>query len=171
MRYNAARGEGMSAVDFSLTPAVRLLRDRGADFTVRLYRYKERGGTAVAARELGVDEHLVVKTLVFETDARAPLFVLMHGDREVSVKNLARGLKVKSVVSCPPAAAERHTGYQVGGISPFGSRKKLPVYMERTLLDCPRVFINAGKRGQLAEMSPAEIVRILEPTLVDAAAV
>ncbi len=160
----------MSA-DVSITPAVRFLKDKGADFTILLYRYEERGGTAVAARELGVDEHAVIKTLVFETDSRQPFLVLMHGDREVSTKNLARILKVKSVLPCPPATAERHTGYQVGGISPFATRKKLPVYMERTLADCPRVFINAGKRGQLAEMSPAEIRRILEPTLVDAAVV
>lgn len=153
----------------SMTPAVRFLKDKGAEFTIRLYRYEEHGGTAVAARELGMDEHAVVKTLVFETDSRLPFLVLMHGDREVSTKNLARTLKVKAVIPCPPPTAERHTGFQVGGISPFGTRKKLPVYMERTLTDCPRVFINAGKRGQLAEMSPAEILRILEPTIVEAA--
>jgi len=161
----------MSATDMSMTPAVRFLKDKEASYTIRLYRYEEHGGTEVAARELGVDEHAVIKTLVFETDARAPFLVLMHGDREVSTKNLARILKVKTVLPCPPPAAERHTGYQVGGISPFATRKKLPVYMERTLTDCPRVFINAGKRGQLAEMSPAEILRILEPTLVEAAVV
>jgi len=152
-----------------MTPAVRALKEAQAAFEVRLYRYEDRGGTAVAARELDVDEHAVIKTLVFETDARTPLLVLMHGDREVSAKQLAGILGVKTVVPCPPASAERHTGYQVGGISPFGTRKKLPVYMERTLADCPKVWINAGKRGQLAEMTPAEIVRILEPALVDAA--
>ncbi len=158
----------MSA-DVSMTPAVRILKDKGADFTIRVYRYGEHGGTEVAARELGADEHAVIKTLVFETDGRAPLLVLMHGDREVSAKRLARVLGVKSVTPCPPDAAERHTGYQVGGISPFGTRKKLRAYMERTLTDCPRVWINAGKRGQLAEMNPSELLRLLEPTLVDAA--
>ncbi|MHB8055257.1 MAG: aminoacyl-tRNA deacylase [Candidatus Aminicenantales bacterium] len=158
----------MSA-DVSLTPAVRVLKDKGAHFEIRLYRYEEHGGTAVAARELGADERAIVKTLVFETDARAPLLVLMRGDREVSLKQLARSLGVKAVTPCSPAAAERHTGYHVGGISPFGTRKKLPVYMERTLTDCPRIWINAGKRGQLAELAPSEILRILKPTLVDAA--
>ena len=158
-----------SPTDVSMTPAVRALKEAKAEFEIRLYRYEDRGGTAVAARELGVDEHAVIKTLVFETDARAPFLVLMHGDREVSAKQLARILGIKSVVPCPPAAAERHTGYQVGGISPFGTRKKLPAYMERTLADCPKVWINAGKRGQLAEMTPAEIVRILNPAFVDAA--
>jgi len=157
----------MSA-DVSTTPAIRLLREKNAEFTIREYRYEDRGGTAVAARELGAEEHAVIKTLVFETDARAPFLVLMHGDREVSAKNLARILGVKSVVPCPPAVAERHTGYQVGGISPFGTRKKMPVYMERTLAGCARVWINAGKRGRLAEMAPAEIIRILEPILVEA---
>jgi len=159
----------MSAADVSMTPAVRVLKDKGADFTIRVYRYEEHGGTSVAARELNVDEHAVIKTLVFETDGRAPLLVLMRGDREVSARQLARVLGVKSVTPCSPAAAERHTGYQVGGISPFGTRKKLPVYMERTLADFPRVWINAGKRGQLAEMAPSELLRILEPALVDVA--
>ena len=143
----------MSAPDFSATPAIRYLRERGAEFSLREYRYEDRGGTALAARALGVDEQAVIKTLVFETDTRAPFLVLMRGDREVSVKSLARILGAKSVTACAPAAAERHTGYQVGGISPFGTRKKLPVYMERTLFDFPRVWINAGKRGRLAEMS------------------
>jgi len=118
---------------------------------------------------MGVDEYAVIKTLVFETDAHSPLLVLMRGDKEVSTKQLARVLGVNSVTPCSPTAAERHTGYQVGGISPFGTRKKLPAYMERTLTDCPRIFINAGKRGQLAEMSLSELLRILEPALIDAA--
>ncbi len=153
----------------AMTPAVRVLQDHSADFEIRLYRYEEHGGTAVAAGALAVDEHDVVKTLVFETEARAPFLVLMHGDREVSAKRLARILGVKSVAPCPPAAAERHTGYQIGGISPFGVRKKLPVYMERTLTESPRVWINAGKRGQLAGMAPAEILRILAPLLIETA--
>ncbi len=158
----------MSA-EVSMTPAVRVLKEMGADFIIRLYPYEEHGGTGVAARELDVEEHAVIKTLVFETDAHSPLLVLMRGDKEVSTKQLARVLGVKSVTPCPPAAAERHTGYQVGGISPFGTRKKLPVYMERSLTGCPRIFINAGKRGQLAEMSLSELLRILEPALIDAA--
>jgi len=153
----------------SMTPAVRVLKDLAADFEIRLYRYEEHGGTAAAARALAVEEHDVIKTLVFETDGRTPFFVLMHGDREVSAKRLARILGVKSVAPCPPAAAERHTGYQVGGISPFGARKNLPVYMERTLTESPRVWINAGKRGQLSGMAPAEILRILAPVLIEAA--
>lgn len=163
------RGTSNLAPNISMTPAVRALNEAKAEFEIRLYRYEDRGGTSVAARELGVDEHAVVKTLVFETDARVPFIVLMHGDREVSTKQLARILCVKTVAPCPPASAERHTGYQVGGISPFGTRKKLPVYMERTLGDHPRIWINAGKRGQLAEMAPAEILRILEPALINAA--
>ena len=158
----------MSGQDSSTTAAIRYLREQGAAFSLREYRYEDRGGTATAARELGLEERAVIKTLVFETEARAPFLVLMRGDREVSVKNLARSIGVKSVTPCSPAAAERHTGYPVGGISPFGTRKKLPVYMERTLTDCPRVWINAGKRGRLAEMAPAEILRILNPVLVDA---
>jgi Cys-tRNA(Pro) deacylase len=161
--------ESMSNRDFPATLAVRALKDQGAVFTLHEYAYEEHGGTTVAARELGADEHAVIKTLVFETDTRVPFFVLMHGDREVSAKKLGRTLGAKTVTPCSPDTAQRHTGYQVGGISPFGTRKKLPVHMERTLLDCPRVFINAGKRGLLAELTPAEIVRLLNPGLVDVA--
>jgi Cys-tRNA(Pro) deacylase len=168
-RPGRANLKPMPSHDYPMTQAVRALKDQGAAFTIREYAYEERGGTVVAARELGVDEHAVVKTLVFETDARAPLLVLMHGDREVSTKNLARVLGVKTVTPCSPETAQRHTGYQVGGISPFGTRKRLPVHMERTLADCPRVFINAGKRGMLAELAPAEIIRLLNPGLVDVA--
>jgi len=150
------------------TPAIRQLRQHGVAFTEHPYRYEERGGTRVSSRELGVDEHSVVKTLVMQDERKQPLLVLMHGDREVSTKNLARQIGAKAVEPCEPAVAERHTGYQVGGTSPFGTRKALPVYVERTILDLPRIHINGGRRGLLVAMSPAELVRVLAPTAVDA---
>src|SRR5512141_3062902 len=119
------------------TAATRLLRERGVAYTEHPYRYEERGGTKASARELGVDEHAVVKTLVMEDEAREPLLVLMHGDREVSTKALARTLGKKSIQPCRPEVANRHSGYQVGGTSPFGTRKVMPVYVERTVLDLP----------------------------------
>ena len=150
-----------------VSPAVRALRAAGVAFTDHPYEYEERGGTAVSARELGVDEHAVVKTLVMETDARDPLIVLMHGDRKVSTKNLARTLGVKMIQPCSPEVANRHTGYMVGGTSPFGTRKAMPVYMERTIVELPRIYINGGARGYLVGLDPREVVRILNPTLVD----
>src|SRR5215218_4455395 len=125
-----------------VTAAVRVLRDHGVDFTHHPYEYEERGGTAVSARELGVAEHAVIKTLVMEDDARKPMVVLMHGDREVSTRNLARQLGVKSVAPCEPAVADRHSGYQVGGTSPFGTKRAMPVYMQATILELPRIYIN-----------------------------
>ena len=153
-----------------VTAAVRVLRDHDVAFTHHPYEYEERGGTAVSARELGVDEHAVVKTLIMEDDAKKPMIVLMHGDREVSVKNLARHLGVKTIAACDPVTADRHSGYQVGGTSPFGTRKAMPVYMQRTIADLPYVYINGGKRGYLVGMKPGEIVRVLKPALVDAMA-
>ena len=152
-----------------VTAAVRVLREHGVAFTHHPYEYEERGGTAVSARELGVDEHAVIKTLVMQDDAARPLVVLMHGDREVSTKNLARALGVKSVEPCAPAVADRHSGYQVGGTSPFGTRKRMPVYMERTIADLPYVYVNGGRRGYLVGMSPHDLVRVLAPTPVDVA--
>ena len=152
-----------------VTQAVRVLREHGVPFTNHPYTYEERGGTEVSARELGVDEHAVIKTLVMEDDARRPLVVLMHGDREVSTKNLARQLGVKSIQPCAPAVADRHSGYQVGGTSPFGTRKAMPVYMERTIADLPRIYINGGRRGYLVGLAPADAIRVLAPVLVDAA--
>jgi Cys-tRNA(Pro) deacylase len=149
------------------TNAIRVLRENKADFILRPYNYEEKGGTAVSARELGVDEHLVVKTLVMEDENRNPLIILMHGDNQVSTKALARVLGVKSVNPCDPATANKHTGYMVGGTSPFGTRKPLPVYVERTILALPKIFINAGKKGLLAEMAPSELVRILKPVVVE----
>ena len=151
------------------TQAVRMLNAAKAQFTIRPYKYVDRGGTSVAAGELKVDEHRVIKTLVMERTGGAPLVVLMHGDREVSTKSLARALGVKTVSPCTPAAAHKHTGYTVGGISPFGTRTRLDVYMEETILDCPVIYINAGKRGLLVEMPPGELVRILEPVTVTVA--
>jgi Cys-tRNA(Pro) deacylase len=152
-----------------VTAAVRELRAAGVTFTDHLYEYEEKGGTAVSARSLGVDEHSVVKTLIMEDDARRPLVVLMHGDRQVSTKELARLIGVKTVTPCSPATANRHTGYLVGGTSPFGTRKPMPVYMERTIADLPRIYINGGKRGYLVGIAPADAVRILRPTLVSIA--
>ena len=131
------------------TNATRLLRASGVEFTEHLYRYEEKGGTRVSARELGVDEHAVIKTLVMEDDAKRPLVVLMHGDREVSTKGLARVIGAKTVTPCKPDVADRHSGYQVGGTSPFGTRKEMPVYVERTVLALPRVYVNGGSRGFL----------------------
>ena len=154
---------------FPMTQAVRFLKDKGTPFTPRLYNYQEKGGTEVAARELGVDEHLVVKTLVMEDEKGVPLLILMHGDKEVSTKALARTLDVKTVTTCTPEAANKHTGYIVGGISPFGTRKALRVYVEASILNLPRIFINAGKRGFLAEMSPADLKKALNPIPVNVA--
>lgn len=159
----------MSKDHIPATPAIRVLKDNGVDFVPRPYKYEERGGTEVAARELGVDEHLTVKTLVMEDEKKAPFVVLMHGDREVSTRELARTLGVKTVQPCDPAAANRHTGYMVGGTSPFGTKKALPVYAEETILSHPAIYINAGRKGLLVEMKPADLVRLLKPVTVKVA--
>jgi len=151
------------------TPAIHFLRQHQVPFTEHEYRYEERGGTAVSSRALGVDEHVVIKTLVMEDEQKNPLIVLMHGDREVSTKNLARQIDVKTVTPCAPDAAQRHTGYMVGGTSPFGTRKVMPVYLERTIADLERIYVNGGRRGFLVALSPADLLRALSPTLVDAA--
>jgi Cys-tRNA(Pro) deacylase len=150
-----------------VTNAIRVLRENEVDFTLRPYNYEEKGGTAVSARELDVDEHLVIKTLVMKDENRKPLIILMHGDKQVSTKTLARVLGVKSINPCEPSMANKHTGYVVGGTSPFGTRKPLPVYVERTILELPKIYINAGKKGLLAEMAPSELVRVLKPTPVN----
>jgi Cys-tRNA(Pro) deacylase len=150
------------------TAATRLLREKGVAFTEHLYRYEEKGGTAVSSRELGVPEHAVVKTLVMEDDQGEPIVVLMHGDREVSTKALARQLGRRSVQICKPEAANRHSGYQVGGTSPFGTRKKMRVCVERGVLDLPRMYVNGGSRGFLVGMAPQDILRLLEVTVVEA---
>jgi Cys-tRNA(Pro) deacylase len=149
--------------------AVRERVEHGVAYTDHPYDYEERGGTAVSARELGVAEHACIKTLVMEDDAKRPMIVLMHGDREVSTKNLARTIGVKSVQPCAPAVADRHSGYQVGGTSPFGARRPMPVYMERTIAALDYLYVNGGRRGYLVGMTPGELVRVLKPTLVDVA--
>ena len=153
----------------SATPAIHYLRKHNVPFTEHEYRYEEHGGTRVSARALAVDEHSVIKTLVMEDETREPMIVLMHGDREVSTKQLARQAQRKTITPCDPAIAHKHTGYMVGGTSPFGTRKRLPIYMERTIADLDRVYINGGRRGFLVSLAPKEIVRVLEPTLVDVA--
>lgn len=152
----------MDADKIPMTQAIRFLKAGNAVFIPRPYRYEEHGGTARAAAELGFDEHAVIKTLVMEDEKKAPLIVLMHGDREVSTKSLARTLGVKSVTPCDPATANRHTGYLVGGTSPFGTRKPLPIYAESAIFELPRILINGGQRGFLVEIEPAELDRLLK---------
>ncbi len=149
-----------------VTPAIRVLRGAKIDFSEHLYTYEDNGGTALSARELQVDEHSVIKTLIMENDQGKPLVVLMHGDCEVSTKNLARTLGAKSVSPCAPDKANKLSGYLVGGTSPFGTRTRMPVYVEETILDLPRVYINGGKRGFLVGLNPQDIVKILESTTV-----
>ena len=151
------------------TAATRLLREHGVAYSEHPYRYEEHGGTRVSARELGVDEHAVVKTLVMEDEEGAPLVVLMHGDREVSTKALARQLGKKAIQICRPEVAQRHSGYLVGGTSPFGTRKAMPVYVERSILSLDRLYVNGGSRGFLVGITPADLLRVLAPTPVDAA--
>lgn len=151
------------------TNATRLLRQAGVLYTEHLYRYEEHGGTAVSARELGVDEHAIIKTLVMEDEKGAPLIILMHGDREVSTKALARQIGAKSVIPCKPEVANRHSGYQVGGTSPFGTRAALPVYAEASILGLPRLFINGGSRGFLVGLEPGDLEKALQFTAVTVA--
>jgi Cys-tRNA(Pro) deacylase len=152
----------MAQKDYPKTNAIRCLLDHGIPFEVFTYKYEERGGTRVSSRELGVDEHLVVKTLVMETDAHDPLIVLMHGDCEVSTKQLARLLNVKSVTPCDPKLAHRHSGYLVGGTSPFGTKRRLPIYCEAGILDLDRIYINAGARGMLVRINPKDMAKALD---------
>ncbi len=156
----------MSRDKIPVTTALLALKKNQAAFIPRPYKYEDRGGTRVSARELGVDEHEVIKTLVMEDDNKSPLIILMHGDREVSTKTLARLLGVKAVHTCDQKTAEKHTGYKVGGVSPFGTKKALPLYMEESIAGLPRILINAGRRGLLAEMSPSELIRVLQPVPV-----
>ena len=153
----------------SETPATQALRAAGVAFAEHVYDYVEHGGTAESARALGWDEHAVVKTLVMQTERAEPLIVLMHGDRQVSTKNLARCIGAKSVEPCKPEVAQRHSGYQVGGTSPFGLRKSLPVYVEATVLGLPRLLINGGRRGYLLEMAPEVLTRCLDARAVQCA--
>ena len=151
------------------TPATRFLRQQQIPFSTHLYAYEDHGGTKVSSRELNVAEHAVVKTLVMENESRQPLIILMHGDRKVSTKELARQAGHKQISPCDPAVAQRHTGYMVGGTSPFGTRKAMPLFMERSILDLPLIYINGGKRGFLVGVHPHDILRILKPTVVTVA--
>ena len=159
----------MSKDKIPVTPCLLMFKKLGMAFNLRPYRYEEHGGTRVSARELGVDEHLIIKTLVMEDEGKSPFIVLMHGDRQVSTKALARALGVKSVATCDPKSAERHTGYKVGGTSPFGTKKPLAVYMEESIASLPIILINAGSRGLLAEIKPSYLVKLLNPAMINVA--
>jgi len=156
-------------MDIPVTTAIRALRAASAEFEPHAYDYVEHGGTRHSAECLGVDEHATVKTIVMETDAKKPFIVLMHGDCEISAKQMARGLGVKSVAPCAPDTASRHTGYLVGGTSPFGTRKPLPIYAESTVFDLPHLYINGGRRGLLVRITPGTLDRILHPARVSVA--
>lgn len=159
----------MAKEKFPVTPAIRVLRAEKVEFTPHLYIYEEKGGTAVCARELGFPEHAIIKTLVMEDERENPLIILMHGDQQVSTRELARVLGVKSVVPCSADKASRLTGYLVGGTSPFGTKRDLPVYLEETILALPQIYLNGGKRGFLVGISPQDAERVLKPVLVHVA--
>lgn len=159
----------MSEIKYPLTPAIEFLRENNVEFEPYVFSYEEKGGTAVSSRELGVSEHSIIKTLIMETETKDPLIVLMHGDRQVSTKDLARAIGVKSIVPCHPDVANGHSGYQVGGTSPFATRQKMPVYLQKTILDLDKIFINGGGKGFLVRLDPREIQRVLNTVLVDAA--
>jgi Cys-tRNA(Pro) deacylase len=159
----------MSARHVSETPATAALRAARIAFTEHPYDYVDHGGTAESARQLGLDEHAVIKTLVMQDDSAKPLIVLMHGDRSVSTKNLARQTARKSISACTPEVAQRHSGYLVGGTSPFGTKKKLPVYVERSVLDLPAIWINGGRRGYLVGIAPQVLIDLLQAEPVDCA--
>ncbi|MCE1243606.1 Cys-tRNA(Pro) deacylase [Oryzomicrobium sp.] len=151
------------------TPATRFLKSQHVPYSAHLYAYEEHGGTKVSARELNVDEHAVVKTLVFEDENKKPLIVLMHGDRKVSAKELARQIGAKHVEPCKPEVANRHTGYLVGGTSPFGTKKAMPIYIEKSILGLALIYINGGRRGFLVGVHPHDVLRVLTPKPVSAA--
>ena len=153
----------------SATPATAFLAQQGVAYTEHFYEYVEHGGTAVSSGALGVAEHAVVKTLVMETDNGDPLVVLMHGDRKVATRELARIAGAKRIFPCRPEEAQRHSGYLVGGTSPFGTRRRMPVYLERSVLGLERIYVNGGRRGYLLGMAAAELARVLSPILVDVA--
>jgi Cys-tRNA(Pro) deacylase len=151
------------------TPATALLTRQGVAYTEHEFEYVEHGGTSHSSSSMGVPEHHVIKTLVMEDESGDPLIVLMHGDRKVSTKELARQAGAKRIAPCKPEVATRHSGYLIGGTSPFGTRKRMPIYVERSVLELPRIYINGGRRGYLLGMDPAELVRLLSPTLVEVA--
>ncbi len=151
------------------TPATRFLRQHRIAHSNPLYEYEEHGGTKVSARELNVDEHAVIKTLIMEDEHAKPLIVLMHGDCKVSTKELARQVGCKKVEPCKPEVANRHTGFLVGGTSPFGTKKAMPIYMEKSILDLPLIYLNGGRRGYLVGVHPHDVVKVLQPKMVEAA--
>lgn len=151
------------------TPAIRMLKEHHIDFEDRAYKYQDKGGTEVAAKELGIEEHQVIKTLIMEDEQRNPFIVLMHGNKQVSTKELARAIGRKSVSPCDQATAQKHTGYWVGGISPFGTKKPMAVYIEESILSLPQIYINGGKRGLLVKIKPADLTGVLRPIPVHAA--
>ncbi|MEO7436435.1 MAG: Cys-tRNA(Pro) deacylase [Candidatus Binatia bacterium] len=153
----------------SETPATAWLRRHAITFSEHTYDYVDRGGTAESARQLGVDEHHVVKTLVMEDEAARPLIVLMHGDRNVSTKALARAIGAKRITPCAPAVAERHSGYQVGGTSPFATKKRMPIYVEDSILELPALYINGGRRGFLVGIAPSTLTTLLKAVPVQCA--
>lgn len=155
------------AEKFPVTPATRLLDSKKINYSKHLYEYEEKGGTRVSSQKLGVDEHIVIKTIVLEDETKKPLIVLMHGDMEISTKNLARFLGVKTIQPCSPETAQKHTGYLVGGTSPFGTKKQLPIFMEKSILEFEKIYINGGKRGFLISIDPKVLIDILKPTLVE----
>ncbi|MBC8069114.1 MAG: Cys-tRNA(Pro) deacylase [Deltaproteobacteria bacterium] len=159
----------MAKPNLPVTAAIRVLRAAGVAYTPHVYDYEEKGGTSHSAACLGVDEHEVIKTLVMQDDERRPLVVLMHGDRQVSTKMLARHIGVRSIEPCTPAVADRHSGYQVGGTSPFGLQRKMPIHLEASIALLPRIFVNGGRRGLLVELDPRELVRVLQPELLSVA--
>lgn len=157
----------MGQKKFPVTPAIRVLRSAAIEYEPHLYEYEEKGGTAASAKALEVDEHSVVKTLVMEDETKTPFLVLMHGDCEVSTKALARHLGVKTIQPCAPQVADRHSGYKVGGTSPFGTKRTMKVYVQRTILDLGRIYVNGGKRGFLVGIDPGDAARVLDAELVE----
>ena len=151
------------------TQATKFLREHAVSYTPHLYAYEEHGGTKVSARELDVDEHAVIKTLVMEDETTKPLIVLMHGDCKVSTKELARQAGCKKIEPCQPDVANRHTGFLVGGTSPFGTKRRMPVYLEKSIMDLPLIYINGGRRGFLVGITPQALVQALSPQLVEVA--
>lgn len=154
---------------YPVTRAIHVLRQHQVDFEPKFYKYEPRGGTRVSARELGVPEHEVIKTLILEDEKKQPLCVLMHGDCEISMKSMARQLGKKTVSPCAPAVADRHSGYQVGGTSPFGLKRPLPIFVEKSILNLERIYINGGARGFLVALHPQELVRVLQAVEVEVA--
>ena len=166
MKHEKYEGDSAHAPE---TPATRFLKAHRMAYSNHLYAYEEHGGTAVSSRELNVDEHAVVKTLVMEDEHAKPLIVLMHGDRKVSTKELARQIGCKRVDPCKPEVANRHTGFLVGGTSPFGTKKALPIYLEKSILDQSLIYINGGRRGYLVGVHPHDLLQVLKPQVVEVA--